>query len=134
MTEDEKRTIRNSVIGWMIECSLKSVLQDEWEEVMPWFRFTFLPTHRIFNGDEVLEAYRATGTEISKRNWRNRWGGLMHHWCSMGYMEKIGKGKVKAIHSHINELCKYRSNYYVKQAETEGWAARFFSKKQNKAD
>jgi hypothetical protein len=122
MTPKEKADIRSSVIGYAIECSLKSVTQEEWEIVAPWFIKTFLPKHHIFTGDEVLEAFRATKHPIALRNWRNRWGGLMSHWCAMGYMVKIGKSKVKAIHSHMDTLCQYRSNYYQEQKATnEFW-------------
>ena len=113
MNEEDKAAIRGSAIGWAIECSLRSVTQEEWEVVMPWFLKEFLPCHRVFVGDEALEAFRATKHPISQRDWRNRWGGLMSHWCSMGYMEKIGKSDVKAVHSHMDKLCLYRSNYFT---------------------
>jgi len=106
-TDDERARV---IVGCIARS--RSGLEPEVLEAALEYWYLYAQYHQFFTGADVLESWRQVPGSYAHGDWRNAWGGVSSMagkaWCT-----KIGRKRVKNLHSHVESLVEWESNIFL---------------------
>lgn len=89
-------------------------MTDQEQKIAMAFYVTYAKENFQFEGGDVLAAWRATGSKIALKNWRNRWGAVSRMAASQKFqiIKKIGEVTPKNKQSHGDRANLWESQIY----------------------